>query len=87
MLAALQLTSRQPSVLPLLVYANIDDEHHVHNAIAEACYFANGQHHTLRISTREHPEIRSVEPRAAPDGHIDFGNLLEPPPSAAEGLQ
>ena len=36
MLAPLQWTNRHHSVLPFLVCANIDDELHVHNAIAEA---------------------------------------------------
>jgi hypothetical protein len=87
MVATLQSANRRPWILPFWACANSADELLVRNAIAQACYFANGQHHTLKISTREHPEIRSAEQHEAQGGHIDFGNPPEPLPIAASGLQ
>jgi len=69
------------------VCANIADELLVRNAIAEAFDFANGQHHTLKISTREHSEIRSAAQHEVQGGHIDFGNPPELLPIAASGPQ
>jgi len=85
--ATLQSANRRPWVLPSWACANSADELLVRNASVEACHFANGQHHTLRISTRECPEILSAEQHEVQGGHTDFGNPPEPLPIAASGLQ